>query len=182
MRVFHVTGKRAFADRNGTEIVMNALRGLNMDVEFTMFGLDHSLPEIGPMRNTSLIVRNEGVEDRWEMYAGQHLLVLPRRYGGLCLPALEAASRGCAVMMTDTQPNAELAQHLVPSNVGRKLNVAAGTIMSADSNHTDLAAHINSLARDRDRLAHYQQRAFLEVPRWSRWRAVYIAEMDRLCS
>jgi glycosyltransferase involved in cell wall biosynthesis len=32
------------------------------------------------------------------------VLVLPRRYAGLCLPALEAMADGCPVIMTDAPP------------------------------------------------------------------------------
>lgn len=180
LKIFHVTGKRAMGDRNGTDIVIDALRALRQDVEVTMFGLDHSLPHIDQPRDLSLIVRNEGVEDRWEMYRGQHMLILPRRYGGLCLPALEAASRGCAVLMTSCEPNRELATVLVNAGVQRILRVAAGQIESHDLNHMDLASLVNHYAEHRDDLAQAMQRSWETVPRWSKWKDIYMQEFARL--
>lgn len=182
LRAFHVTGKRAFADRNGTNAVIDALRSFDRDVEFTMWGLDHCLPPIEGAKRMTLNVRNEGVEDRWEMYRDQHVLVLPRRYAGLCLPALEAAASGCAVMMTDTPPNGELASVLMGAAGSRKINVAAGPIMTADVNHIDLVRHVNDLAHDRDRLQAAMLQSWTNVPRWSKWRDLYLAEFERICS
>ncbi len=183
LRAFHVTGKRAFGDRNGTDVVINALRALGRDVEFTMFGLDHCLPPIDTARSqVQLTVRNEGVEDRWEMYDDQHLLVLPRRYAGLCLPALEAAAAGCAVMMTGCSPNLELASLLVQPAASRKIRVAAGEIRSNDVSHIDLAMRISDIAANRGYLEGAMRVQAEMVPRWSEWRGRYLAEMEALCS
>lgn len=180
LKVFHVVGKRAFADRNGTEVVINALRSLRTDVEVTLFGLDHSLPPIERVRGLTVNVRNEGVQDRWDMYSGQHLLVLPRRYGGLCLPALEAAASGCAVMMPDTSPNEELAGIRVPTRGTRTISVAAGNLQTADLHFTDLAMEINCWADNRLALAEHQEAAYDHTPRWSTYRDIYMEEFARL--
>jgi hypothetical protein len=174
LRVYHIAGKRAFADRNGTDCFINALRGLSKDVLVTLHGLEHSLPEIQPIIGLSVHVENIGVADLWDMHAGQHLLVLPRRYGGLCLPALEAASRGIAVMMPEVSPNDELASIRVPAMGGRKIRVAAGEIFACDVHHFALAQEINALNLDRDRLLLAQQNAYRMVPRWSEWRDRYL--------
>lgn len=180
LRMFHVAGKRAFADRNGTDTVIDALRGLHRGTMVKMHGLDHSLPEIAAPMGVNVDVERVGVKNLWDMYVGQHLLVLPRRYGGLCLPALEAASRGVAVMMTDCSPNHELASVLVPSNVGRRIRVACGELMTADVHHYALGQEINALDSDRDALAAAMQRSWEMVPRWSEWRDRYLEQFARL--
>lgn len=180
LRIYHIAGKRAFADRNGTDTVINALRALQPDIKVTLHGLEHSLPEIQPVRNLAVDVENIGVPNLWDMHANQHILVMPRKYGGLCLPALEAASRGIAVMMTDVSPNVELASILVPSMPGRKIRVACGEIGTAEIHHYALAQEINAFANDRDRLALAQQNAYRMVPRWSTWRDTYLRAMEAL--
>lgn len=88
-RFLHVVGKRAFEDRNGTDIVINALRSIEEPCDFTINGFGWELPEITLPLNSPvrLSVERAGVQDRWSMYRDQSLLVLPRRYGGLCLDA-----------------------------------------------------------------------------------------------
>jgi glycosyltransferase involved in cell wall biosynthesis len=48
------------------------------------------------------------IEDNTEMYKEMDLLVLPRRYGGLCIPMLEALSAGIPVIMPNISPNEDL--------------------------------------------------------------------------
>jgi glycosyltransferase involved in cell wall biosynthesis len=41
----------------------------------------------------------------WDNYTGFHALIMPRRFGGLCLPVNEALGAGMPVVMTDINPN-----------------------------------------------------------------------------
>lgn len=88
VNVLHIAGKRALADRNGTQIVEKALAGLD---------------------GVNLTIRDQAVEDirnQEDMYKGNyHVVLMPRRYGGLCLPMLEALSQGLPVVMPNIEPN-----------------------------------------------------------------------------
>jgi hypothetical protein len=101
-RMLHVGGHRAAGDRNGSKIALDiAQRTRKWDWRFT------SQDGIGAVPR-SLIARSEfvkDVDDRWGLYEGCAGLVMPRRYGGLCLPIVEAMTRGLAVFATDTEPN-----------------------------------------------------------------------------
>ena len=44
-------------------------------------------------------------DDQWRLYAGFNALIMPRRYGGLCLPMNEALTSGLPVIMSNTSPN-----------------------------------------------------------------------------
>ena len=180
LRIYHIAGKRAFADRNGTDTVINSLRALREDIIVTMHGLDHSLPEIDPVRNLTVNVERVGVADRWDMHRDQHLLVMPRRYGGLCLPVLEAASRGIAVLMTDVSPNEELASRRVPVNIQRTIRVAAGEILAADVHHFELAQEINAFASDRDYLSQHMRQTSALVTHWSTMKEKYMEAFARV--
>lgn len=106
-RVLHVAAP-AMLDRNGTQVVLDACRAYK-GPPFTLVvagsGLTgrhaFDLPErIGPVT----VERLPELADRHAMYADVDLLVLPRRYGGLCLVAYEAAAAGIPVVMPDLSP------------------------------------------------------------------------------
>jgi hypothetical protein len=44
-------------------------------------------------------------DDQWRLYAGFDALIMPRRYGGLCLPCNEALTSSLPVIMSNTSPN-----------------------------------------------------------------------------
>ncbi|WP_274919618.1 glycosyltransferase [Streptomyces sp. WZ-12] len=104
---FHIAGRPAFKDRNGTLAFIEAVksvRPLMPDAVFTLYcqqmndvfrrALDGSgIHLVGPMPRPADIFQTGDV------------LVLPRRYGGLCLPAQEAIGSGIPVLMTDVSPN-----------------------------------------------------------------------------
>jgi len=181
LRVYHIAGKRAFADRNGTDIFINAMRALQPSTTVTLHGLEYSLPEIQPVRNLTIHVENLGVSDLWDMHTNQHVLVLPRRYGGLCLPALEAASRGIAVMMPNCSPNSELASILSPCTQGKTIRVASGQLTMADTHHYTLGQEINQLVHNPKRLMNAMNHAYSMVPRWSEWREKYLQQFEVVC-
>lgn len=98
IKVLHFGGRRAAHDRNGTEIVQ-------------------ALPEI---QGVEIDIHDQGtneVKDQRELYEqGHHVILIPRRYGGLCLPMLEALSYGLPVIMPNIEPNrAELPEEWLTS-------------------------------------------------------------------
>lgn len=83
-RAIHTAGRRATGDRNGTETV---LWSQNWAPDLTIDILEQT--------------------DRpyWENYQDASVFLMPRRYGGLCLPANEACAAGLVPVMTDISPN-----------------------------------------------------------------------------
>lgn len=185
LRVLHVVGKRAYADRNGTEILVSALRRVRRKMHVTIIGLDGELPKVqaGPSnRNLTVEYHPDGFDNHWDMYRNQDVLVTPRRYGGLQLPALEAAACGLAVMMPDCSPNAELASVLVPVRRQATLSLAAGTIRTAEVAPLDLSEHLDRLAWDRNSLIQAKDTSQALVPRWSMWRQRYLDRLQEVVS
>ena len=87
LKVLHFAGRRAAGDRNGTDIVkaLPKIQGVELDIHDQL--------------------ANE-VEDQRELYEnGHHVVLIPRRYGGLCLPMLESLSYGLPVIMPNIEPN-----------------------------------------------------------------------------
>jgi hypothetical protein len=89
LRVLHIGGKKAFLDRNGTDDVSK----INLpDVEITI---------------SQQVMSEE--DNNMDLYKGDYDIVLiPRKYGGLCLPMRESLAFGYPVIMPHIPPNNDL--------------------------------------------------------------------------
>lgn len=106
-RFFHIAGRPAVHDRNGTLDYIRAVRmahHLMPDAEFTLY-CQQPTPEIQRELAGSPINLVGHVDRQADMYLDGDVLVLPRRYGGLCLPAQEAVGCGIPVLMPNISPN-----------------------------------------------------------------------------
>ena len=164
--LLHVGGWKAKHDRNGTQMVRNTLRRTDRPWRITaQYGR-----AVGNDPNVEVMTE---VEDRWAMYEGCSVLVMPRKYGGLCLPAQEAAARGLALVMTDTAP--QNGWPIVPLAV-RKFTVKARHVSATDLFHADprqIAEVVDGLVGDT--LTEAQERAlgWAQSLAWSKWAPIY---------
>jgi len=108
--IVHVEGKRAVNDRNGTDIVLEALKHTNKN--FQLIIKSQAPPNVmATFDSPDPRVRYDfsNPNDETELYSdGSHgfdFMLLPRKYGGLCLPMNEALSAGVPVVMSDVEPN-----------------------------------------------------------------------------
>lgn len=103
----HVIGRRAQEDRNGTDTLLRALRAVKSPIKLRIrLQEPENFNYYREMSNDSRI--EWIVEDKdnyWEIYDNEDVLILPRKYGGLCLPMQEALSLGMPVIMTKVSPN-----------------------------------------------------------------------------
>lgn len=120
----HVAGKSAAHDRNGTNTVIEAGKYLTSQAKILIHfqgeqGLSHqattSLAEyiqmLGAQKTPKVIIRHNEFENYEDVYAEGDVLLLPRRYGGNCLPMNEALSIGMPVIMTNISPNQGFLPH-----------------------------------------------------------------------
>ncbi len=114
-RFVHIVGKPAIYDRNGWGAIMDALPQTESDFELVVYAQQ----EITGLRDDRVKYHVYDVEDQTELYTDFDALIMPRRYGGLCLPANEALMAGLPVIMTDISPNNMILpkKWLVPSEV-----------------------------------------------------------------
>lgn len=118
-RFVHIIGKAASHDRNGTFDVIDALKHTDVDFELVVRS-QYEIPEYQELMNDNRIKLEIGnKEDQQELYKDFDAMILPRRYGGLCLPVNEALSCGLPVIMTDVSPNNQILpkEWLVPAQV-----------------------------------------------------------------
>lgn len=156
LRVLHVAGRRAAADRNGTLSLYQAMRQITADVEITITTQDARLPHpTGRPRNVQLsaVAGNDAPREYWRLYDGHDVLVMPRKYGGLCLPVQEAAAAGLAIVMTNAAPNDEYPATLVDVRAGGTIDTPAGHVPMFDVDVRALASTIDLMATDPSVLA-----------------------------
>lgn len=150
LRVLHVAGRPAMADRNGTRLLGVALNATRQPMEVTVVTQGPQLPYFRQRMGGATVRRVVGgVENYWDLYAGHDVLVMPRRFGGLCLPVQEAMAAGLAVLMTDAAPQrTDWPVLLMRSHPGRPIQVAPGRIQLVNPDPSDMARQLDRLATD----------------------------------
>jgi hypothetical protein len=182
VRFVHSMGHYAEGDRAGTQVVADAVRRLEWPCRVDVFCQDRQLrvPFKAP-DGVDLRVRTRGVADRWEQFAGADVLVLPRRYGGLSLPTLEALAAGLVVVMPDCPPNTVWPGPKVQVDGWRRVRMRCGRVDVCDPSPVHLAKIINGLARYPERVDRWkaESRAWAEANTWDALRPLWLDELSR---
>ncbi len=181
LRVLHVAGHHAMADRNGTGLVIESLRRLHGPISVRIVTQDDKL-RIPRLRSSVAVeVVTGGVEDHWDLYADADVIVQPRRYGGLHLPAGEAMASGLALVMSDAEPQRSIWPTLtVRSATGiPRLQCPGGRLALTNARPEAIAQTLSTLALDRELLRSWQERSleWAEANRWSVLRSLYEQEL-----
>ena len=108
-RFLHPVGRPATHDRNGTKNLIAALRHVRtpMTIRFSCQRtdtLDALLADAVIPHHVEVIVAGPA-KNYWDNYADVDAVILPRRYGGLCLPANESLGAHLPVLMPNIDPN-----------------------------------------------------------------------------
>lgn len=155
-RFLHVVGRPAIHDRNGTGDFLQALTMVKSPIMVTITCQRSGY--IGALLNDlhiripshiNLYVASTDADNYWDLYRGQHAMILPRRFGGLCLPAQEAIGCGLPVVMPNISPNDTWLprQWLTQPHVAGEFT-AKQRIRYYRTEPADLAAVIDRLAQD----------------------------------
>lgn len=116
-RFLHVVGRPAVADRNGTCDLLQALQYVTSEIVVTVKCQEPGyvsglVPGLTTPDNVTLIVDSGDVLEYQDLYTGHDVLVMPRRFGGLCLPVNEALGAGMPVIMPCIEPNLDWLPYL----------------------------------------------------------------------
>ena len=160
-RFVHIVGKQAEHDRNGTEDLLRALEYCQSEFELVIRS-QYPLPYQVNDRRVMFDIGNKS--DQNELYEDFDAMILPRRYGGLCLPVNEALCSGLPVIMTDVSPN----NYVLPERwlVQAKVQKQFMTRTMIDcymSNVTDLAERIDQFATMADDALLQQKQIAFEI-------------------
>lgn len=103
----HLAGNISHRDRNGTYLLLRCLRYIKKNVRIVIRSPRQLVEDLLP-RDIPANIRLEydicEKENYWENYDGG-VMVIPRKYGGLCLIRNEALAAGMPVIMSNTSPN-----------------------------------------------------------------------------
>jgi glycosyltransferase involved in cell wall biosynthesis len=185
LRVIHVVGHRAAADRNGTAIVLQAVNRVRGPLELVLSTQDARIPQGRNHRGVTITSRVGGLRDYWRLYEGFDVLVLPRRYGGLCLPVQEAMASGLAVVMSDTEPQRSTwPARTVRTHLTSAIQTPAGRLPLANVDPRSLARDLDHLANNPADLLEAQQRSveWAHRHRWSVLRPLYERRLADACA
>lgn len=106
--MFHIAGKQAIHDRNGTMTFIEAAIKCGNKFKYQIYaqqldGTTEQLIQKAAEKVEIEVIYNS--PNYTDMYTEGDVLVLPRKYGGLCLPMQEALAAGIPVIMPDVEPN-----------------------------------------------------------------------------
>ena len=102
----HVAGRPAAHDRNGTYTFLNALELAPDDLRGRVYTQDKDLANEIKREFPSVDVKLN-TRDYQDIYKKGSVLVLPRKYGGNCLPMNEALAAGMPVIMSKVSPQTD---------------------------------------------------------------------------
>lgn len=168
-RWLHVAGRQALADRNGTDALLAAIPYLTEPCTITIASqTTRTFPhDLNPL----VTVRTVGpTDDYWDLYNGHDALVMPRRFGGLCLPVQEAMGAGLAVLASDLSPNQDWPVSVCRTLPGHLEQMPAGRIEVAQIDALHLAEMMDVYA-DPDLRADRQEvsRTWARRHSWDVW-------------
>lgn len=103
-RFLHIIGKLAVKDRNGTLDLLEALKHTKADFELVIRS-QYPLPKEYESGDPRVKFEVTNLTKEADLYADFDALILPRRYGGLCLPMNEALMSALPVIMPEISPN-----------------------------------------------------------------------------
>lgn len=133
----HVAGRPAIRDRNGTlDFIETARRCSDLGARWVLTTqAPHEYAQAVAGTPVEVV---SGLPTPGDVYRDGDVLILPRRYGGLCLVASEALQTGLPVVMPDIDPNNTWlpAEWLVPAKPSGQFR--AKTLI--DCHNTDLDA------------------------------------------
>lgn len=179
-RWLHVAGKRALADRNGTDTLMAALPLLTEPCEVRIVVQSGEVPALGPLPAHVKVTFSPPPADYWRLYDGADALVMPRRYGGLCLPVQEACAAGMAVLMSDLPPNGMWPGPRVPAEFRRKVTMPCGRVPVYEVAPAVLAEAMDTLADPVVRGRHQaESRAWAVEHSWERQAPLWLERLAR---
>lgn len=114
-RIFiHIAGRPAFLDRNGTLTFIQAVRMLPAmpGARFVVYCQSPTREILRALRQVRRVELVRELPENGDLYREGDMHVLPRKYGGLCLPLNESLAHGIPVLMPDIDPN----NRWLPSN------------------------------------------------------------------
>jgi hypothetical protein len=184
----HPGGHRAWGDRNGTEIVRKSLRYIKAPVTVRIrtqsrLASDPHIPKRTDSARVEVIHATES--NYWDVYDGD-VLVLPRRYGGQCLPLNEALSCGLVPVMPDIAPQSEFLppECLIRARVVGPFRTQAGSVTRYAVRPVDLGYRLRELYEEPEIVSTLSKWAdgYAETISWETMRSRWLEVLGQLAA
>jgi hypothetical protein len=175
IRFVHVTGS-AMQDRNGTRSLVAACAHVTVPCELVIVGTQQPFGDDARIGHVT-VTRIARTPCWCDWLTLGDVLVMPRRYGWLSMPAFEAAAAGLPVVCCDRFPEHEwfgdIAPGLLVPTVGGPVAVPmkGGQILVSTAHPEYLAMTMDELASDPEKVTAYG-RAFREWAEAHDWESV----------
>ena len=181
-RIVHISAP-AFHDRNGSDLVRQALGHMSVEVELIAAGQPIEIP---PCRVRPTVTHRPPSQTRQEVYAGGGALLLPRRYAGLSLPMQEAAAMGWPIVTLDLSPQNQWVSPstLVPAVTGADVRTVGGFVNVAEANPRVIANRVSALVSDPEMWARASAASLAHADEisWTVWASRYRGLLEAVCA
>lgn len=163
-RFLHLIGTAAAEDRNGTFDLLEVIKLTKGDFEVVIRS-QHPLSMDVYLDDPRVKYEVDNWETNQDLYKDFDALLLPRRWGGLCLPMHEALFSGLPVLMTSITPNKEVlpSRWLAPSNRMGEFHSRVATIPYYSVGHGIYAELIEQFATMTDEVLVSEKKTAFEI-------------------
>lgn len=190
---FLFPGAPAFHDRNGLQVVIDALAHVHQPCRVILtnvesYSRDLTMATIHNVHGTQVTLerREWEAENYWEHYTSDvDALLLPRRYGGLSLPMNEAAAAGLPIVTLDLPPQNEwiLSATRAPAKPYRTVPMVNGTFDVYTADPDGIGAAMDVLADpEMYRNCAEESRWHAEDVSWDALESVYSDRLGVVCA
>lgn len=104
-RYLHIAGRHTYEDRNGTKDLLAAMKLIPKGIYDFDLVIKTQTSHVDEIDDDRVIIDTTMPVDEKELYRDFDAVIMPRKYGGACLPMTEALAAGLPVIMTDVEPN-----------------------------------------------------------------------------
>lgn len=178
----HVAGVELYEDRNGTGIVLEAIKHVKSDVKFIIYSQHKLDPELSTRENIEI---RYNIDNYFNIYKEGDVLLLPRRFGGLTLQLNEAMSCGMIPIMPNISPQNEFLHpaSLISTCGSKKIMTRGAELKCYDVSPKVLASRIDQLAQLRpdetEKLNEYSNQ-YAESISWEKLKSVYLTIFEEV--
>lgn len=179
-KFLHVVGAPTVLDRNGTKIFTNAVSLVGEG------GCEFTVTALTSQHQHRRINNPPPHENYWDIYADHDVLVMPRRFGGQCLPMNEALSCGLPVIMSNCPPQSFFLHPLMMAEGTWRgsASMKPGHVELFNTSTRALARAMNRLSRDGELMGELSSWAneWANMHSWETWEPIYRKEFEDICN
>ena len=177
-RLLHSVGTGTGEDRNGTYSSIKAMEQVH-DAHLVV----RSQNKISAKSSDNVSFIKSKVKDPSELYDQGDCLLMPRKFGGLCLPMNEALSCGMPVLVSDCEPQSDWVPEELRIPVSRVGKLQTRKPLSVyECSPKDIASKINWLYDSPSKVEEYSEWAdsYAESISWKTLKPVYLQVLSSI--